>query len=93
MVTAVQTGVSAGIGGSKKNKKFKPLQYKLPHVNTYGTKEHTDFIETQKPSHHSVSNKKESLVTAATAATITKKVKTKLKKKKSSKQQLETTIQ
>ncbi|KNC23764.1 hypothetical protein FF38_13825, partial [Lucilia cuprina] len=95
VVTAVQTGVGgAAAGASKKNKKLKSLQNKLPNNN------HTNNIvsnEARRPStvNNYSSGNNEGLIMAATATTIVRKVKTKLKKKKSStntKQEMTTSI-
>ncbi|XP_065365462.1 uncharacterized protein LOC135958483 [Calliphora vicina] len=82
VVTAVQTGVSSnGAAGAKKNKKLKSLQNKLANTSNSNAN-NVGCVEARRPSTHNNNSSNGGLIMAATATTIVRKVKTKLKKKK-----------
>lgn len=83
VVTAVQTGTSGGTNGVKRNKKLKSLQHKLPSTGSCNLN-CTEYAEPSRPpmTNHNNGNKG-GLEMASIATTIARKVKTKLKKKKS----------
>lgn len=89
VVTAVQpsAAIRETSGAVKKNKKTKSIQTKLPSNNKISNKSNVNAIENRRQSIQNATNSGNSgegvLMSAATATTIVRKVKTKLKKKKS----------